>query len=467
MAKTNDTTQPDATDAAAEGAGHPAGEQLDQGTYDIIRNRLRDQGKTLRAQLDQLNEERKEVFGSIEFNLTGTDRITTDHNCIPRDMAAVGDRILVGYNVQFGLKTEIDLGDVFAVYRFVQGKFEQQSLDLIDDAEFRKDFQDLYRFYKKTVFAKIFRSGPYLYMKFRVGQDANDFKAFKWAFATDDQGNTTLQYIDNRSDHEVKYPTQHDFTWTRAGRDEQRAGKHPHVSIKDKVFIETIGGDLTIKVEDNTQTGQGIYSEPVDDPDQTLDDAEYEYVIEGHLILLRIRPYQEHTYRYFIFNTKLQEVHRCDTIGHACVLLPDDHGLMFCDGYYLASGELQTFPAVPADMVFERRIPAPNGEDYLYVFLQPRVRRVRAHGLQPHRADHRNANRLQRLRIFRGRHDGVLQGRRRATKTPRRAGLADANRRAQLRAADSKRQLPLQDRQPRHRPRHGRVRRGTRAHRAR
>ncbi|XAM01424.1 DNA repair ATPase [Phycisphaeraceae bacterium D3-23] len=369
MAETSDTTQPtdDAGDAQAKG-GHPAGEQLDQGTYDIIRNRLRDQGKTLRTQLDTLNDERKEVFGSIEFELTGTDRITTDHNCVPRDMAAVGDRILVGYNVQFGLKTEIDIGDVFAVYKFVDGHFEPEPLDLIDDAVFRKDFQDLYRFYKKTVFAKLFRKGPHVYMKFRVGQDVNDFKAFKWAYTTDDAGNASLQYIDNRSDHEVRYPTQHDFTWTRAGRDEQRPGKHPHVSINDEVFIETIGGDLTIKVEDNTETGQGIYSEPVDDPDQTLDDAEYEYVIEGHLILLRIRPYQEHTHRYFIFNTKLQEVHRCDTIGHACVLLPDDHGLMFCDGYYLASGELQTFPSVPADMVFERRIPAPNGEDYLYIF---------------------------------------------------------------------------------------------------
>ncbi len=368
MAETNDTTQPADGAKAQSSGGHPAGEQLDQGTYDIIRNRLRDQGKTLRKQLDQLNEERKQVFGSIEFELTGTDRLTTDHNCVPRDMAAVGDRILVGYNVQFGLKTEIDLSDVFAVYRFAEGRFEAEPLDLIEDAAFRKDFQDLYRFYKKTVFAKLFRKGPHLYMKFRVGQDVNDFKAFKWAYTTDADGNAVLQYIDNRSDHEVRYPTQHDFTWTRAGRDEQRPGKHPHVSINDEVFIETIGGDLTIKVEDNTESGQGIYSEPVEDPDQTLDDAEYEYVIEGHLILLRIRPYQERAYRYFIFNTKLQEVHRCDTIGHACVLLPDDHGLMFSDGYYLASGELQTFPAVPANMVFERRIPAPNGEDYLYIF---------------------------------------------------------------------------------------------------
>ena len=64
----------------------------------------------------------------------------------------------------------------------------------------------------------------------------------------------------------------------KATRDDQRNGIYPHVSIMDKVFVETIGGDLTIKVEDNTETGKGVYSEPVDDADQNLDDAEIYYV---------------------------------------------------------------------------------------------------------------------------------------------------------------------------------------------
>ena len=52
-----------------------------------------------------------------------------------------------------------------------------------------------------------------------------------------------------------------------------RHGTHPHISIEDRVFVETVGGDLTIKIEDNTETGRGLYAEEVDDPDQTLDDA--------------------------------------------------------------------------------------------------------------------------------------------------------------------------------------------------
>ncbi|GAF04467.1 hypothetical protein JCM21142_83174 [Saccharicrinis fermentans DSM 9555 = JCM 21142] len=40
--------------------------QLEQGTYEIIRNRLNQHGQELEKRLLQLNEERKSVFGSIE-----------------------------------------------------------------------------------------------------------------------------------------------------------------------------------------------------------------------------------------------------------------------------------------------------------------------------------------------------------------------------------------------------------------
>ena len=69
MAESNDTTQAQPTNT-----GHAQGEQLDQGTYEVIKNRLAAQGSELRSKLDQLNDARKDVFGSIEFKLTNTDR---------------------------------------------------------------------------------------------------------------------------------------------------------------------------------------------------------------------------------------------------------------------------------------------------------------------------------------------------------------------------------------------------------
>ncbi len=339
---------------------------LESSTYEIIQNRLQSRGKELQSRLSQLNERRKEVFGSIETRLLGSDRITTEHNCVPRDMLAVGNRFLFGYNVRFGLKTEIQLSDVFSVYEFKDGTYHNLPLDLIQDPAFEKDFKDIYRYYKNATFAKFFVKGPFLYMLFKVGQGARDFKTFKWAFQEDQ-----LVYVDNRSDHEVQYPPQQEFEWVRTHRDLHYSGVHPHISIDDRLFVETIGGDLTIKIENNTDTGEGIYAEPVDDPDQTLDDAEIFYALIGSLILLKIRPYKESKFRYFIYNEKLQQARRLDSIKDACILLPDDHGLVFSNGYYLQNGDSKTFETDLQDMLYQERIAAPNGEDFLYVFYQP------------------------------------------------------------------------------------------------
>src|SRR4028119_2271617 len=84
-------------------------EQLETGTYEILRNRLQKSSTDLRQRLDTLNTERKQVFGAVDTRLIGTGRITTDNNCVPWDMVPVGRRFLFGYNVVLGLKAEPDL----------------------------------------------------------------------------------------------------------------------------------------------------------------------------------------------------------------------------------------------------------------------------------------------------------------------------------------------------------------------
>ncbi len=344
----------------------PAAAQLEQGTYEIIRNRLRSQGEELRKRMDQLNEARRGVFGAVETRLLATEHVTTENNCIARDMVPVGNVFLFGYNVHFGLKTEINIQDVFGVYRYDEQKFTPEPLDLINDQQFEVDFKNLYKYYRDTEFAKFAAIGPNIYMVFKVGKTVNDIKAFKWV----KQGNS-LQYIDNRSEHEVKYPDQHEFKWKRTTRDQHRDGLHPHVSINDKVFVETVGGDLTIKVEDNTTTGAGIYAEPVDNAEQTLDDAEIFYAIVGNIIILKIRPYQEAKYRYIVFNQKIQKAVRIDSLEDSCVLLPDSHGIIFSQGYYLQTGEYKVFDHDGDQFMYEKKLASPNGEDFLYVFYRP------------------------------------------------------------------------------------------------
>ncbi|MGI4866306.1 MAG: DNA repair ATPase, partial [Janthinobacterium lividum] len=337
--------------------------QLEGGTYEILRSRLQKSGADLQARLLALNNERKTVFGAIDTRLLGTTRITTTNNCVPWDMVPVGNKFIFGFNVVIGLKTETELSDVFGVYEYANREFRPLDLKLLEAPQFLEEFRNLYRYYKSTQFVKFAVLGPHVFMVFRVGKTPNDIKTFKWLLKDD-----TLTYLDNRSDHEYVFPPQHEFAWKRATRDMQVAGKYPHISIEDKVFVETIGGDLTIKVENNTETGRGILAEPVADKDQTLDDSEIHYAVIDNLILLKIKPYQESAYRYFLFNTKLRTAQRLDALADACVLLPDGQGLIFPHGFYLQTGEGKLFENGLRDMLFEKRIASPNGEDFLYVF---------------------------------------------------------------------------------------------------
>lgn len=359
-----------ATQSTEKNQQGSAAAQLETGTYEIIRNRLNNQTDQLRSRLNQLNHARKEVFGAVETQLIANDRINTSNHCIARDIVSVGNRTIFGYNVHIGLRSGIKLKDVFSIYEFRDKGFHEADLAFLEDEKFQTDFQNLYRYYKNAFFAKFIRLGSYLYMVFQISKKAEDYKAFKWLLKEED-GEWVLVYVDNRSDHEVRLPEQHEFKWQRVHRDHQRHGIHPHISILDRIFVETVGGDLTIKIEDNTDDGLGIYREEVEYKDQTLDDAEYLYADLGNLIVLKIRPYQE-DFRYFVYNEKMQQVQRVDSLEDSGVLLPDNHGLIFSNGYYLQTGEYKVFDNNIRNKKFEQRIVSPNGEDYLFVFYNNR-----------------------------------------------------------------------------------------------
>ena len=66
--------------------------QLAAGTYEVLRNRLRDAATDLHSRLAKLNVSRADVFGNIETKLISTERVTTEHNCIPRDLVSIRDQ---------------------------------------------------------------------------------------------------------------------------------------------------------------------------------------------------------------------------------------------------------------------------------------------------------------------------------------------------------------------------------------
>ncbi len=337
--------------------------ELESGTYEIIRHRLDKHNKELRGKLNKLNDERKTVFGSTDSALIATERIITDNVCTPADMEPVGDFFIFGYNVAVQTK-KIKINDVFSIYSYENHTFHKKDTTLLEDKSFINDFEELYKYNENVRFAKFSKIGIHFYMLFTRGRKNETKTVFKWLV----DGNE-LKYIDNRSEHDFKFPKQHEFKWTKATREMHVAGKHTHVSIENILFVETTEGDLTIKAENNTNTGQGVYAEPVEHADQTLDDAQFFYSILGNIIILKIKPYRE-DFRYIIYSSKTQNAVRIDAIKDACVLLPDNQGVIFSNGYYLQTGDYKFFENNLENLIFERRVDSPNGEDYFYTFYE-------------------------------------------------------------------------------------------------
>lgn len=343
------------------------------GAYEVIKKRLTEQGKTLHSLAKTLNDARLQEFGGSELEVAARVRVRTENNCVARDMVQVGEYLLFAYNVFIGLKKETKVEDVFALFRLqdASGEYEivQQPIEgsFLAEKGFVKDFQELYRYYKNAKLQELTIKDGKLLLGFQIGERIEDVRVFRFSLKPD---GSVDSYIDNRGERDIQLPPAYDFEWKICGREGVVQGKHPHINIEDTLFVETQSGDLTIKVENNTSTGKGIYSEPVDNKTQSIDDAEFSYARLGDLILLSVLPYQEEKRRYLVFNTLTEQVSRIDAIGASCVQLPEDHGIVFPGGYYLQSGEYKTFDDEVPGLKFKRVVRSPNGEDVLFVFYE-------------------------------------------------------------------------------------------------
>ncbi|MGG7569268.1 DNA repair ATPase [Streptomyces sirii] len=339
---------------------------LDTGTYEVLRDRLTAQAAELASRAEALNARRTEEFGSTRLELAGTERLRTEHNCVPRDIVAVGDVLLFGYNGFLGTNPETTVGDVFALHDRDLNRLPDDAVPgLLDDPAFIRELAALYRYYRQAHLLQLRRVDDKVLAVFQTGEKAEDIRVLRWALSDDGR----VSYLDARGDRDHVFPPSHDFAWTVATREDHVLGRHPHVSIGGEVFVATVGGTLTVKVEDDTETGEGIHAEPVDEPLQSLADADIARARVGALILIRIRPYKEDTDRYLVFNTLTRTVVRLDGIGQACRRLPEDQGIVFPGGYCLATGTHKTFDGTDtADLEFERVVRSPNGEDVLFAF---------------------------------------------------------------------------------------------------
>ncbi|MEU3662787.1 DNA repair ATPase [Streptomyces sp. NPDC032940] len=341
---------------------------MDTGTYEVLRDRLTAQAAELARRTEELNARRVEEFGSAGLELAGTERLRTERACVPQDVVAVGGALLLGYNTAFATRTEVAVGDVLALHDRDLNRLPDDAVPgLLDDPAFVREFAALYRYYREATLLRLRRVDGRLLAVFRTGEKADDIRVLRWALADDGRAS----FLDARGDRDHVLPPAHDFTWTTATREDHVLGRHPHVSVGGEVFVAAVGGSLTVKVVDDTETGEGIHSEPVSEPLQALADADIAHARVGALILLRVRPYKEETDRYLVFNTLTRTVVRLDGIGQACRRLPDDQGIIFPGGHCLATGAHRTYELDVTGLEFEREVRSPNGEDVLYAFHAP------------------------------------------------------------------------------------------------
>ncbi|MDI9885083.1 DNA repair ATPase [Streptomyces sp. HNM0645] len=339
---------------------------MDAGTYEVLRDRLGARATELARRAEALNSARIAEFGGDELTLTGTERIGTEAPCVARDLVAVGGRLLLGHNTPAALTPRTTVGDVFSLYDHDLAPMEEGAAPgLLDDADFAREFAALCRYYQGARLHRLRVVDGMLLAVFRTGEKAEDVRVLRWALTADRRA----RFLDARGERDNVAPPAHDVTWVKTTRDDHVPGRHPHISIGGDVFVTTVGGSLTVKTEDDTESGEGIHSEPVDESLQSLADSDVAYARVGSLILLRVRPYKEEADRHLVFNTLTRSVVRLDGVGRSCRRLPDDQGIVFPGGYCLSTGAVKTFDVATAeDMTFERAVRSPNGEDVLYAF---------------------------------------------------------------------------------------------------
>ncbi|MFJ6515708.1 DNA repair ATPase [Streptomyces sp. NPDC091406] len=367
---------------ATDTATPPQGDRgdVDAGAYEVLRRRLSAQAGELVRRAEALNVRRTEEFGSTGLRLLATEQVRTEQASTPRDLIAVGSRLLFGFERGPGARGEAAVEDVLLVRDASPEDASPEDASpadgapaadatLLDDDGFRREFSSLHRYFRDARLLRLRRAGGKLLAVFRTGENAEDIRVLRWALGPDGSPGA---FLDAQGERDHVFPPSHDFDWTVAGRDAHVPGRHPHIAIGKSggLFVDTLGGTLTVKVTDDTESPDGIYEEPVDEPLQSLADADVEYAEVGPLVLLRVRPYKETAWRHLVFNSLLSTVERLDGIGPSCHRLPEDQGIIFPGGYYLTTGTAKTFDTAEelTEPVFEGAVRSPNGEDVLYVF---------------------------------------------------------------------------------------------------
>ena len=266
-----------------------------------------------------------------------TERIRTE-TTHPARRGQRDGQLLIGFEVFIGLKAETRVADVLSVFELSKtadgyNLSQQPSRGVgkyLADAEFDKHSETPSATSRSPLLAVV-RTETSLLVAVQIGGTLRDAKIFA---SPSTPGARQLHGC--ARERTTTSGRARPFEWQRPGGG-PGLGPHQHVSILSQVFVETINGDLTIKIGPTRRTVGAFYREPVEDPNQTLDAAEIAYAQAAGLILSRQalpRVGDAVTWS----TTRSAHVAARRRHRRGLLELPEDHGLIFPGGYYLTQG---------------------------------------------------------------------------------------------------------------------------------
>ena len=399
--------------APPERADRPAGADVDAaltgGNYEVLRAAARGRrARSSRGAPTRSTRGARRSSARTEPQLVATERVRTEHNCAPVDIVAVGGHLLLGFNVFLGLKAETKVADVLALHRFDAGR--RRRLRHVGAAARRARRLPRRRrsssATSRTSTATTATRGCCSWSSATRSCSRCSRPARPGATSRCCAGGSSRaagsSYVDDRGDRDYAAlsPPAYDFEWREVTRDHQVSGKHPHYNLLDTVFVECVGGDLTIKVENNTETGQrhlrraGRRSRTSRSTTRRSSSRRSgDRVRRAGLILLKILPFRETAWRYLVFDTRSQQGRSAPTgSGRAAASLPEDHGMIFPGGYVLVGGDHKLFDGDATRLRARARAPVAERRGRA-LRLPPRPRRhVPAVPVQPDRQGGRGAD---------------------------------------------------------------------------
>lgn len=333
-------------------------EQLNQqelNSLDLIKKRMSKNNEQLLEAVNQLNKEREKAFTREKLELLATLPIKSELISSPCDMISDKDHIITGYSINKGLS--VVLSDVFTYHKIENEDLIESDINhsFLNDQKFSDELVRLYRFYAEIQFKQFLKTADSIIVVFNYSKNPTDIKSYKWTLNREKEycykGETSIEEVQgllNVHTHDWKDINPKNLTEKK-------------IKLNDETFIFYVNNEIVFQNKNKI-----LFKEALKERNQSFDDMQFALSAVGELVLVKYTPYGEKS-RYYLFDPINLNVFRCDDLDKSVVELPQNNGILFCNGYYLNKGEFKVFDK-DLNANYLKTIRSPNGEDTLYIF---------------------------------------------------------------------------------------------------